>query len=81
MRKYAGFLDYLNKLNDDRLVFKFIEIESLSGVSLPPSAYKNPRYWQPSPRHTFPIAILECGYYIEQVDLKNQTLSLSKSAK
>jgi len=79
--KFVGLERYLDSMNEETLSITFEEIESITGEKLYPSAYKYSAYWHPSNTHVLPNLILECGYEISRVDLKNQTINLRRIAR
>jgi hypothetical protein len=79
--KFVGLERYLDSQNEETLSLSFEEIERITGEKLYPSAYKYSAYWHPSDTHVLPNLILECGYEISRVDLKNQTIHLTRIAR
>lgn len=77
--KFAGLERYLNARTEERLSLTFEEIERITGEKLYPSAYKYDAYWRPSKTHVLPNLILDCGFEIEKVDLKNQIIKLKRT--
>ena len=76
--KFVGLERYLGAQNEDTLSLSFEDIESITGEKLYPSAYKYTAYWHPSDTHVLPTLILDCGYEINRVDLKNHIINLRR---
>ena len=76
--KFIGLERFLNTQANDSLSLTFEEIERITGEKLYPSAYKYDAYWRPSKTHVLPNLIIDCGYKIEKVDLKNKIIELKR---
>lgn len=77
--KFAPLKKYLETLSIDSLDLSFGKIEDILGIKLCGSAYKYPAYWHLSPTHTMPNTILEAGYRIVKVSIKEQQITLCKA--
>lgn len=77
--KFITLERFLDTQKNDRLSLPFEEIERITGEKLYPSAYKYKAYWQPSKTHVLPNLIVDCGFDIEKVDLKNKIIELKRS--
>lgn len=77
MSKFDGFINFLEESNDRKLVLSFDFIEKLMGCRLCDSAYQYKEYWQPA-GHCLPKYILNSGYIIDEVDLKQEIIVLIK---
>lgn len=74
--KFLPLKQHLESLATDALALSFTKIEEILGMKLCDSAYKYPAYWHISPTHTMPNTILEAGYRITRIDLKEQQITL-----
>lgn len=77
MGKFDGLINYLEKSNEKKLVLSFDYIEILIGQQLCDSAYKYEEYWQPA-GHCLPKHILNTGYSIDKVNLRQEIIILKK---
>jgi len=77
--KFVNLGRFLDAQTNDSLSLTFDEIERITGEKLYPSAYKYTAYWQPSKTHVLPNLIVDYGYKIEKVDLKNKIIKLKRS--
>ena len=77
MDKFYRLERYLKTKNEESFTMTFNEIESILGFGLSSSAYNYPGYWSPSPTHTLPNMILECGYKVSP-NLKDRTIRFYK---
>lgn len=76
--KFINLSRYLRENNEDTIVLKFSEIESILGEKMCKSAYTYPAYWSLSETHTFPLAWINEGYTLKNLDLKNRIIVLTK---
>lgn len=77
--KFVQLKNHLLSVSSDELTLSFADIESIIGSKLCESAYKYSAYWHISPTHTMPNTILEAGYRIVKVNIKEQLLTLHKA--
>lgn len=77
--KFVQLKNHLLSLVDDEVSLSFADIENIIGTKLCDSAYKYPAYWHLSPTHTMPNTILEAGYRITNVNIREQYIHLRKS--
>lgn len=77
--KFIALERFLDTQTKDSLSLSFEEIERITGEKLYPSAYKYSAYWHPSKTHVLPSLIVDCGFNIEKIDLKNKIIELKRS--
>jgi len=77
MDKFYRLERYLKTKNEESFTMTFNEIESILGFRLASSAYNYSGYWSPSPTHTLPNMILECGYKVSP-NLKDRIIRFYK---
>ncbi len=69
---------YLEQQNCSLLTLSFSEIEQITEAKLCETAYKHGSYWYPSRGSKVAKIIFNAGYDIKKLDLKNQTITLTK---
>lgn len=77
MYKFYRLERYIKTKNEESFTMTFNEIESILGFRLSNSAYNYSGYWSPSPTHTLPNMILECGYKVSP-NLKDRIIRFYK---
>lgn len=78
MTDYNSFVNFLNKQSQDKTDCTLLQIESILGRSLSPSAYKYPAWWSNSPTHPLMKEVLEAGWRSSNINLKEKIVSFYK---
>lgn len=78
--KFVQLKKHLLSRGEDELTLSFAAIESIMGAKLCESAYRYSAYWHISPTHTMPNTLLEAGYRITKVNVREQYIHLRKSS-
>ena len=76
--KFVPLKQYLEGSSLSYIKLSFTDIERILNFSLCNSAYKYRVYWSLSKTHMLPQIVEEAGYFIEEVDMKNQTVVFRK---
>ena len=76
--KFFPLKQYLEDSSLSYVKLSFTDIERILKFSLCNSAYKYREYWSLSKTHMLPQVVEEAGYFIEEVDMKNQTAVFRK---
>lgn len=75
MDKYIYLIEYLNRETRDDFYLDLKQIEEISGVELPKSAYEYSAYWSTSGTHYLANQIWDCGFKVSP-DLRNRRIRL-----
>ena len=75
---FTPLAEYLNRQDNPMLTLSFTEIEDILGKGLCASARKFKSYWYPSYNRPISNVIYNSGYDVVTVDLREQTISLTK---
>jgi hypothetical protein len=78
--KYAGLESHLKFRGSfvDQVTLKFARIDGLIGSNLPMSAYRDEAWWSNSSSSAHAKAWLDAGWEVEQVNLKEGTVTFKK---
>ncbi|MGH6877835.1 MAG: DUF7662 domain-containing protein [Rhizomicrobium sp.] len=75
MSKYGALGNYLRKRNSDEIPMTFAEIEKVTGVKLPPSAYAHRPWWSNNGTNSVLTKVwLEAGFRSAHVDMAGRRL-------
>ena len=77
MDKYIYLIDYLKRETRDEFYLDLKQIEEISGVELPKSAYEYSAYWSTSGTHYLANQIWDCGFKVSP-DLRNKRIKLTR---
>lgn len=75
MDKYIDLINYLKRETRDDFYLNLKEMEEISGVDLPKSAYEYTAYWSTSGTHYLANQIWSCGFKVKP-DLINKRIRL-----
>lgn len=65
---YQDLKHYLQKINEEKIILTFKEIENIINRKLPQSAYKHPEpWWSNNYDHSQAIAWIDAGYHTDFV--------------
>ena len=78
MGKFSPLTRYLQQKGSNVITLSFSDIERIISEKLYPSARKYHAYWHLSKTHMLPQAVDEAGYYVEEVMLKDEIVTLRK---
>ena len=78
MDKYIYLIDYLKRERRDDFYLDLKQIEEISGVELPKSAYEYSAYWSTSGTHYLANQICDCGFKVNP-DLRNKRIRLIRT--
>lgn len=76
--KFEELEKFFCSSSDIQIVLSFERIEEIIGHELSPSAYKYSAYWYPSKTHTITSAWINAGYWLDNVDIKEQQAFFTK---
>lgn len=76
--KYAELWRWLSTESRGQLKVTFVEIEDRIGTPLPPSCRKYPAHWQGYENSAVGRAIRDAGWRASQVDLNQETVTLTR---
>jgi hypothetical protein len=80
MSKYDALGDYLRNRNSDEVAMSFAEIEKVTGVRLPPSAFAHRPWWSNSGTNSVLTKVwLEAGYRSARVDMAGRRLVFQRT--
>ena len=79
MPNYASFSQHLEK-SSNITHYTFSQIEKIIRKPLPSSAYKYSAWWSNSPTHPLMKEVLKIGWSSQNLNLKDKTISFSKSS-
>jgi len=75
MGKYAPLAEFLKAQGTSHISMTFEEIETVTGVKLPPKAQHHRAWWSNNPSNNVMTKVwLEAGYETEQVDMAARKL-------
>lgn len=75
MSKYAPLGDYLRAQRHAEVRMSFADIERITGVKLPPSAFRHRPWWSNNAKNSVLTKTwLTAGFRSEQVDMEGRTL-------
>ena len=75
--KYIGLTHYLEKSNKNELTLSFKQIESITGFTLPQSAYVHREFWSNTTSHSIAFGWMNAGYKTTNVDINNEHVTFS----
>lgn len=67
--KYRYLSRYLLNSNQETVRLTFSEIERISNVSLPNSAYRHRAFWSNTETHSISLSWMSVGYKVSEVNL------------
>lgn len=76
--KFINLSRYLHENDENTIVLKFSEIESILGGKIYDLVYNYPVCWSLSETHTFPLAWINEGYTLKKLDLTSSIIVLTK---
>jgi len=77
--KYWPLYDYLRRSGQDELTLTFVEMETILGADLPPSARTRRGWWSNRSGGSLQAsAWMEAGYHVEDLDLEQEQVTFRK---
>lgn len=77
-KKYRKLSNYLLASNNQSIILKFNEIESIIGFKLPESAKKYRPFWANTTTHSIALSWLSVGYETVEVNMDLQLVVFEK---
>jgi hypothetical protein len=82
MSKYAALHQFLTSQRHETIPITFAEVERITGVQLPASAYKHRPWWSNNPHNSVMTKVwLDAGFESEQVDMTARRLVFRRVRK